>query len=105
MKKVTVNGIGYLGDIKESKGDMVLTDAMRVDGVNRATIQMYMKRKNMDELNTIRFAGMGTSVSVCELSDEEEMIYDICKRAMKLAKKKGEQGIANSLFDDYLGKL
>lgn len=106
MQKITVNGITYVGKLKEKDGEMVVVDAMILKGeVGRGAIQMYLKRKNIGDLETIRFSGQGTAVSVSELNDEQEMMFDICKRAMKLAMKRGEQGVVNALFDEYLGKL
>lgn len=109
MQKITVNGITFLGKKQETEdGKIILTKSMRIDGsdyIHRSIIAEYLKRKNLKELNTETFSGMGTSVSECDLTDEEKLDFKICKQTMKLAQKKAVDGLANNLFDKYLGKM
>lgn len=105
MMKVTVNGQMYLGKISENEGVVILTDSMPIKQVDRETISEYLKRKNLQSLETEEFSGMGTAVSKKTLTDEEKLIKSICERAMKYAMKKAKGGMVNSLFDETLGKF
>lgn len=107
MKKIIVNGQMYLGSVKTKDGNVIVENAMAVRGkrVNRTVIADYLKQKNLDELETIEFSGNGTSVSKSRLTDEEEMIFDICERAMRFAEKKAKSGMVNNEFEEALGKL
>ncbi len=69
LEKITINGQMYLGKVKESDGEITLSDALAVKRVDRTSIGAYLKRKNLDELETVRFTGMGTSVSKSDLTD------------------------------------
>lgn len=105
MQKVTINGVQYLGKLKIGDEGMALIGAMTVEEVNRKTIGEYLKRKNLGELQTIEFGGMGVSYAIADLSDEEQMVLDMGKLAMKTAKKKAAAGLENDLFDKFLGNM
>lgn len=107
MKKVTVNGQLYLGDVQEKDGKITLKNSMAVGrrSVDRKTIGEYFKKKNLDELETIEFTGAGTAVSKREFTDEEQLIMGICDLAMTYAEKKGKGGMINQTFDEVLGKF
>ena len=105
MQKITVNGKSYIGKLNEDDGQLILTKAMQCDSVKRPTIQEYLKRKNLGELDTEVFGGQGISYSVAEFTDEQTMPLTICKLAMKQAKRVAAKGMENDIFDGLLGKL
>jgi len=104
-RKITVNGQMYIAEVNEENGVVTLTKAMAIDNVNRSTIVKYLERKQLQELETVEFTGMGTAVSKSDFSDEEEMMFKICKTAMKYAEKKAAAGMVNATFREALGKF
>lgn len=105
MKKITVNGVNYLGNVVEKDGAVIVTDSMQVSNVGRSAISSYLKKKHLEELQTIEFSGAGTSVSKTKLTDEENLILDVCERIWKFSEKKAKGGIVANIFDETLGKF
>ena len=107
MKKVTVNGINYLGCLSEKAGKTTLKKAMEVtnlDDVTEGVFGKYLKAQNAITLRTIDLTGMGMLASVENLSPEENLRFDICKMKMKQAKLGALAGVENKAFDALLGK-
>lgn len=107
MKKVTINGIAYIGNLEEKDGKTVLKDAMCLKSPNFVTkpdIANYLKKENLGELENVEFGGQGVSYSISELNDEEKLFFEIASVTMKSAKLKAVNGLENQVFDEYLGK-
>jgi hypothetical protein len=108
MKKVTINGVSYIGELKEDKetGKMVLSGAMAVapGSVSKDDIARYIQMENLGELDDIEFGGQGVAFSVSPFSEEEQMFVDMAGIIMKTAKGKALKQVENNLFGEILGK-
>jgi len=103
---VVMNGVRYIGVLKEKKEAISLVGAMQVNNeiVGRAELASYLRMQNMGTLETITFAGTGIAYSVSEFTDIEQMELDMLTIAMKQAKKTAVAGTENTVFDGILGK-
>ena len=105
MKKVTIDGVLYLGNLKElDDGKYVLKGAMRTDKVNRSAFISYLKKKNMGTLEPVEFGGLGTSFSVEKLNPVDKLNLSMCKLAMNYAKEVAAAGTENKVFEDITEK-
>lgn len=107
MKKVTMNGVSYIGELEfnEKENKATLKNAMKIkDGIDRATISNYYKKKNIGELSTIEFGGKGTAFAVSKLLPEEQMLVKMADVVMEMAKGRALQTVENNIFDEFLGK-
>jgi len=106
MQKVIMNGVPYIGVLKEAEGVTNLVDALQVGGgvVQREEIATYLRMKNTGTLEAIQFGGTGVAYSVSEFTDAEQMDMDMCAVAMKHAKKTAVAGMENQAFDILMGK-
>ncbi len=105
MQKVTVNGLIYFGKLKNKKGVLTLTESMLIKKVNKQSISEYLKCKNLGTLQTETFAGKGLAWSISKLTNEQQMECDMCKLAMRQAKRIAAAGTENNVFDGILGNL
>jgi len=107
MKKVIINGVSYVGDLKKNEdGTMTLSKAMSFEGttMSRSDLSKYLKLKNLGELENLDFGGTGISWSISVLSENENMMLQIGEIAMKSAKGRAVKEVENDLFDFVLGK-
>lgn len=103
MKKVTINGVSYLGDLKESKDGMTLKKAMMAKDASRMNLAKWLAKDNLDELETLEFGGNGVSYTVADLSDDEKMNLEIGILTMKAARGKAVKDLENKMFAGMLG--
>lgn len=108
MKKVTMNGVSYIGELELKKNGKkaTLSNAMLVNGgtLDRTTVSEYFKRRNIGDLETIEFGGKGTAYAISELKKEEVMLVKMAEIVMGAAKDKALESVENTLFDTFLGK-
>lgn len=104
IKKVTVNGTLYLGELEEKDGKFVLSDALMVHAMETGTIAGYCKAKNSGRLETMKFGGGLLEPMVGDLNPTEQMELDMAELAMTQAKKTALPAIENDAFDGILGK-
>ena len=104
MKKVTINGVQYLGELKEKGDKSVLKKAMQIERADRNSFAQYLKRENLGTLETVEFGGQGVSFAISELNDVQKLELDMCKLAMTHAKKVAIAGTENAVFEQVLGK-
>jgi hypothetical protein len=107
MMKITVNGKMYIGSVDSKSNVVTLTDSMPIksSGIDRQTAIQYYKKYEMGELETEEFTGMGTTISKKELSDDEQLIMDVCELAMRYARKKSKEGMICAIFEQTMGKF
>lgn len=107
MKKITVNGTVYLGSLVITDTNIIVKNAISElsNSPTQADFATYFKQKNLDRLQTITFAGHGTTYSVTDLTEDEELGAKIVLLSMRKAKKFAVRNLENSLLDTLLGKL
>jgi len=104
LKKVTVNGTLYLGELKEKDGKYTLSSALMVHDMGTGTISTYLKAKNSGNLETMKFGGGLLEPMVADLNPNEQMELDMAELAMGQAKKTALPALENDAFDGILGK-
>ena len=107
MKKITVNGQAFLGSIRISNETITVHHAIAdvSNTLEQADFATYFKQKNLDKLQTITFAGHGTTYSVTDLTEDEELGAHIVLLSMRRAKKMALHNLENGVLDTLLGKL
>jgi len=104
MKKVIVNGVAYLGDLKKTTTALTLKNAMKSEDASKSSLAEYLRRENADELETVEFGGQGVSFTTSDLTEDEEMNLKIGEMVMKASKGKAVKNLENDLFSNMLGK-
>ncbi len=104
LKKITVNGTLYLGELKEKDGKYTLSNALMVGSMSEGTIAGYIKAKNSGNLETMKFGGGLLEPMVGDLNPNEQMEFDMADLAMGQAKKTALPALENDAFDSILGK-
>ena len=108
MKKVTINGVMYIGNLKTTKNDAFnIKDAMILTQTGELTTNdfgNYLKDKVNKKLREVNFGGTGISYSVEELTKTEEVTLKTCELTMGLAKDTAVPKLVTNRFDELLGK-
>ena len=108
MEKITLNGINYLGELKEGENGIELSNAMEVvsdfQDISESIFGTYLKAENRGSLRSPKVQGMGITSFVENLSPEEDLRLTICRSKMKLAKSGAIEGVENDAFDKLMGK-
>ena len=108
MKKlnvVTMNGITYLGSIKEEDNKVTLLKAMRVSNdLTKDDFMKYLEQKNLGRLEPVNFGGNGNQYSIQTLSPTQKILLKECKLNMKHAKLTAAANNENSVFRGLMGK-
>ena len=104
IKKVTINSMLYLGELKEKDGKYTLSNALMVGAISSNTISSYFKAKNSGSLETMKFGGGILEPMVGDLNPNEQMEFDMAELAMSQAKKTALPALENDAFDGILGK-
>lgn len=106
LKKITINGISYLGKLVKDGDTTTLTEAMvtMTGKVSRDIFAEYLKLKNTSKLEDgIEYTGQGF-FGVSPLTATEKLDLNVCKMTMKHAKKVAAAGVENDVFSQMLGK-
>jgi len=106
MKKVTVNGMSYMGTLVKTDDGIVIKNGLECPSgkLSKTVIAKYIETKNFDRLQDITFSGTGISYSVTDLTGLEALYLSVCKKTMKYAKKNAIAGNENELFNRVMGK-
>ena len=106
LTTVTVNGISYLGNLKEKNGKVFIFNSMPQINIP-ATMEdftAYLKAKNLKQLEPMEFGGNGINYSISKLQPSQNTCFKICKLHMKNAKATAHRLAENEVFDSLLGK-
>ena len=106
MKKITVNGKMYLGNLIISNDTITVNRAMPYSSTktSKENFINYLQMWNAGELTAETFGGQGISYSVTDLTDSQELELKICRLTMAYAKKTTASGLENDVFGSLLGK-
>ncbi|MCK5021468.1 MAG: hypothetical protein KAS32_30935 [Candidatus Peribacteraceae bacterium] len=107
LKKITINGISYLGKLVKDGDTTTLNEAMSIVSgkLTRDVLAEYLKLKNTGKLeNGIEYTGQGGLFGVAPLTPTEKLDLNVCKMTMKHAKKVAAAGVENQVFSEMLGK-
>jgi hypothetical protein len=107
MKQVTINGVSYLGVLKDTEGTLELSQAMvtNQNGISKADVEAYLGKQNLGTLETITFGGTGASYTVQDLTDEVDMFFKMGKLVMDQSQKVAVKKLQNAEFKANMGKM
>ena len=108
MKKVTIAGTTYLGNLKKnSDGTFCLRKAFNTGctQITKKTLTNYLQAKNNSELEKcIEFGGQGNTYTVAKLTKAQKLDLKVCKLNMLRAKALAAPTAENEVFRGLMGK-
>ena len=106
MEQVIVNGVNYLGTLKEVEGKVIVVGSMPCGAtVTAEDVNEYFKAKNLGTLVDIPFGGNGVSYSNVPLNPAMDMAVQVAELVMTQAKSVAVRKLENAEFASGMGQV